>query len=115
MSVSGFARRGCLVRRLDEGVAECVRAARQGGEYARLVAALVVFLSLVDVVGAALEHAVDQASELVGGGGDGFRAPRAGFERGEKGPGRGLSVVQRAGRQAERSRRPAGGGLGATA
>src|SRR4030095_3657454 len=95
--------------------AECVRAARQGGEYARLVAALVVFLSLVDVVGAALEHAVDQASELVGGGGDGFRGTKAGLEPAEEGAERGLAVVRRTGRQAERSRRPAGGGLGATA
>src|SRR4030095_2246131 len=95
--------------------AECVRAARQGGEYARLVAALVVFLSLVDVVGAALEHAVDQASELVGGGGDGFRGTKAGLEPAEEGAERGLAVVQRARRQAERRRRPAGGGRGAAA
>ena len=38
-----------------------MRAARQDGEHARVVAALVVFLPLVDLVGAAREHAVDQA------------------------------------------------------
>jgi hypothetical protein len=54
----------------------------------------VVFLPLVDVVGAALEHEVDQARELVGGGGDGFRGTKAGLEPAEEGAERGLAVVQ---------------------
>jgi len=51
------------------------------GDDPALVAARVVVLATVDVVGVEAEHPVDQAGELVGGGGDGFGRAEAGFRR----------------------------------
>ena len=67
-------------------IAELLSAAHERGDDPPLVAALVIVLAAVNVVGAEAEHPVDEAGELVGGGGDGFGAPRRAFRRRWKAP-----------------------------
>ena len=61
-------------------IAELLSAAHELGDDPPLVAALVIVLAAVNVVGAEAEHPVDEAGELVGGGGDGFWGAEAGFQ-----------------------------------
>src|SRR5215469_8098833 len=107
--------RGCGAVVHGEGIAELLSAAHEIGDDSALVAAFVVVLAAVDVVGAEAEHAVDQAGELVGGGGNGFGRAETSLQAAMEGPERGVAVVEGAGGEAERGSRAARGGFGAAA
>jgi hypothetical protein len=63
-----------------------VSTAHEIGDDAALVPAVVVVLPAVDVFGAEAEHAVDEARELMGSGGDGLGGAEAGFQSAVEGP-----------------------------
>ena len=90
---------------LDERVAELLSATRELGKDAAVVPALVVVLAAVDVFGAEPEHAVDEAGELVGGGGDGLGGAEPGLQAAVEGAEGGLAVVEGTGGQTRRRSR----------
>src|SRR5262249_485351 len=69
-------------------------ALRESGEDAALVAAFIIVLAAVDVFRTKLEHAVDEASELMGGGGDGLGGTEPGFHAAGGGGGGGGGGVK---------------------
>ena len=75
-----------------------------GGDLALTVLRFVGVHTLLDVGTAVFSQAIDQASQFMGSGGDGFRSPKACLQTPEKGAQGTLGVVHTAGGKAQGDR-----------
>ena len=70
---------GCCILNADKAILHGFGVAVQIGCHAASVLPFVPVLTFVDVLGAVTGHAVDQASQLVGGSRNSFHSPKADF------------------------------------